>query len=220
MTQPTRAELDRAFAELERIHRTHLVQHGVRLPAPGSAKAFQLAVLWHWRERSVHKNEVSEIVRRELPEAAPDQQVRHLKRDGWNITGRGRHQLADPYRPSPEFANEMARRRGRLDASTFDELKAAFGNRCATCGAVEGEPDPRYGGAVTVLQQGHQDPAKPADDPENIIPQCGNCNRQYKDDFVFDDKGRAYAVHSVNPVRRASKAVQRRILDYLRETLE
>lgn len=209
---PTRAELDEAFADLARIHRAHLAQHDVKLPGAGTARALQLAILWRCRDHEVHKDQVSRIVRREIPGAAADQQVRHLKRDGWNITGtRGRHRLAEPYRPSADHANQRARRQGRLQAETFEDVKQTFGYRCATCGAVEGEPDPRYGGAATVLQQGHQNPAGRADDRENIIPQCENCNRQYLDDFVFDDRGRVQAVNNVNPVRRAAKRVRRAI---------
>ena len=218
---PTRTEIDEAFDDLSRIHRNHLAQHGVNLPRAGTARALQLAILWHCRDHEVHKDQVSRIVRREIPSAGADQQVRHLKRDGWNITGtRGRHRLEDPYRPSADHANERARRQGRIQAEDFEAVKQTFGSRCATCGAVEKEPDPRYGGAVTVLQQGHQDPRGRADDPENIIPQCQFCNRAYRGDFVFDDKGRVQAIADVRPVRRASESVQRKIWNYLKNKFQ
>lgn len=82
-------------------------------------------------------------------------------------------------------------------------------------GANEGEPDPRYGSGSVKLQRGHKDPERPADDPTNIIPQCGACNRAYRDDFVFDDRGRVTAVAAVRPVKRASVAVRRKIRDFL-----
>ena len=82
--------------------------------------------------------------------------MRHLKRDGWHI-GKGGEHVLDPYNPSPEFANEQARRRGRLEAQSFEDLKKTYGWSCATCGASEGEPDVRYGDAdsriVRVLQK-------------------------------------------------------------------
>lgn len=84
---PSKAELDAAFADLQRIHRIHLAQHNVKLPTPGSRKALQLSILHHAKGEPVHKDTVSRIVRQYLPNAATDQQVRHLKRDGWNITG-------------------------------------------------------------------------------------------------------------------------------------
>lgn len=217
---PPRRQITAAFNDLKRIHNIHLTQHGVKLPADGSNKAIWLGVLWACKDREVHKEEMSAIVQRERGGNPVDQQVRHLKRDGWNIVPgatRGAHRLDNPYQPSPEWANEQARRQGQLAAGTFDELKRAFGHRCATCGAVEGEPDPRYGRDRVELQQGHRDPAKPDTDRRNIIPQCGPCNRQYRNDFVFDPKGRVRAVAAVGPVRRADRAVQRKIYDFLKE---
>ena len=215
---PSVRELREAYNKAARIHREHLVQHGVKLPAWTTHKGVWLSMLLHYSPDPVHKDVISEAVARSFPEAGRDQQVRHLKRDGWNITseGSGSHALADPYRPAQGYVNERARRQGRLNAGTFDELKASFGYRCATCGAREGEPDPRYGEDLVELQQGHQDPDKSSDDAKNIIPQCQFCNRAYRRDFVFDDRGRARAVADVGPVKRARTSVQRKIWSYLR----
>lgn len=214
------AELYSAFADLRRIYRTHLVQHNVKLPEANSQKALQLSILHHVKGELVHQDTVSRINRQYLPNSATDQQVRCLKRDGWNITGsRGDHALKDPFRPSEEYANERAKRQGRLNAETWDEVKRTFGNRCATCGAVDGEPDPRYGADRVQMQQGHQDPQKASDAPLHIIPQCQYCNRAYRSDFVFDDKGRVTAVASIRPVRRASLRVQRAIQKFLNDKL-
>ena len=57
----------------------------------------------------------------------------------------------------------------RLKATSSSEIKSIFGGRCATCGAYEGEPDPRYGGENVKLQQGHKDPCAAGDDYHNII---------------------------------------------------
>ena len=218
---PSQEELDAAWEEVKRIHRIHLARHGVKLPRANSCKRVWLSMLYHFRDREVHKDEISDAVRREFPDAARDQQVRHLKRDGWNIeTGKepGSHRL-DPYTASPTLQIDQARRRAVLHDEDFNERKIAFGFRCATCGASEGEPDPRYGGDKVELQQGHRDPHKPSDDHENIIPQCANCNRAYKDHFVFDEKGRVRAVASVDPVKRASKSVRRKIFEFLKNQL-
>ena len=143
---PAPDELAAAYDEIARIHSEHLAQHGVRLPEKGTYKSIWLAMLHYYAPAPVHKDEISDAVRRQYPEAGRDQQVRHLKRDGWNVAGRGgRHRLSDPYRPDQGFINERARRQGRLGADDFMALKTAFGNRCATCGARDGEPDPRYG---------------------------------------------------------------------------
>jgi len=220
MKIPTQKQLDKAYREAVAVHKKYLARHGVKLPGETTYKATWLAMLMHYhakdRSRPVHKDEISGAVRRRHPQAGHDQQVRHLKRDGWNVIGsRGSHRL-DPYRPSPQFVNEQARKRGRLAAGSFDKLKEAFGHSCATCGAAEGRPDVRYGGDDIVLQQGHQNPAKPGDDLKNIIPQCQFCNRSYKSDFTFDNKGRVRAVAAVGPVQRAGKEVQRAIFEWLK----
>ena len=216
---PSKDEIRNAWEDLKRIHKTHLAQHNVKLPGEKTAKALWLGVLWSCKDRPVHKNEMSFIVQREQGGEPVDQQVRHLDSDGWNIIRlkRGEHQLKDPYRPSPKYANEQARRQGRLKAETFNELIQAFGNRCATCGAIENEPDPRYGNDTVKLQQGHRNPAEPADDKENIIPQCDACNRQYKDDFVFDERGRIHSIAGLGPIKRSSESVQRNIWKFLKD---
>ena len=221
-TLPTRQELEAAYSEAARIHEEHLKRHGVRLPPKTSVKWVWLAMLYHHLGDRVHKNEISEATRSIFPDAAPDQQVRHLVRDGWNVEniGNGSHVLHDPTRPSATYRTDQARREGRLSAQSFSDLKAVYGNRCASCGSAEGEINPRYGAGKVQLQQGHKDPNGRADDVENIIPQCQFCNRAYRGDFVFDDKGRVKAVADVRPVRRASESVQRKIWSYLKHKFQ
>jgi len=219
MTLPDSSDLQAAWGELQEIHKEYLAVHGVKLPKSkhytDSNKSLWLAMLFLYRDREVHKDEISKLAQRDLKGAGADQQVRHLKRDGWNIGDKpGLHQLY-PYKPSSEWANASAQKTARLKAGSFSELKDAYGGRCATCGAREGMPDPRYGDQEVMLQQGHQDPSRPGDDKRNIIPQCQYCNQAYRDDYAFDNKGRVYAVASVRPVKRAHKSVQRKILDWL-----
>ena len=224
MSLPTPEQLQRAWQEVKALHREYLAVHEVVIPSvehyADHNKAVWLAVLWHFRDRDVHKDEISAIVQRDVEGAGADQQVRHLKRDGWDIGPRpGWHKL-NPYEPSQEFVNANARKRRRLAATDFESIKQSFGNRCATCGAREGQPDPRYGRDRVRLQQGHRDPNEAGDDMANIIPQCQFCNRSYRSDFVFDEKGRVRAVASVQPVRRASDNIQRRILGWLKRKFE
>ena len=220
MPLPTPEELQAAWEEVQDLHLQYLAIHGVRLPQTehytGHNRALQLAVLCHYRHREVHKDEISAVAQRDLEDAAADQQVRHLKRDGWYIGPKpGLHKL-DPYRVSQEFQNSNARKRKRLAGGDFDSIKQAFSGRCATCGALEGRPDPRYGDDIVKLQQGHRDPHEAGDDPDNIIPQCQFCNRSYRSDFVFDERGRVRAVAGIGPIQRASAVVQKRILDWLK----
>jgi len=219
-TELTFDQLRAAWQAVRDVHTEHLQVHGVRLPSEDSFKWVWLAVLYHHRGEFVHKDAVSAHTRRVFPDAAADQQVRHLKRDGWSLESRkGSHRL-DPYNPSPSFRNDQARRRGRLAARGFEDLKKVYGSKCATCGAGEGRPDTRYGDELIKLQQGHRDPEKPADDRDNIIPQCQFCNRSYRGDFTFDDKGRVRAIASIEPVRRASAKVKAEVRAYLAEEYE
>jgi len=219
---PSEFELQEAWEELQEIHSQYLARHEVSIPRVSQynqrAKSIWLAVLFFYVGEDVHKNTISAVCQRDNPDLAPDQQVRHLKRDGWRLIsdGRGNHNL-DPYQPSLELLNDKARRDGLLSAESFEQVKKAFGFSCATCGAREGRPDPRYGEDKVVLQRGHRDPAKPATDKLNIIPQCQFCNRAYRGDFVFDEKGRAWAVADIGPVQRASAEVKKKILQFLRD---
>ena len=66
---------------------------------------------------------MSALARRDMPHLGADRQARHLKRDGWALSGeRGRHRL-DPFAPSPEFIRQSARKRSRLSAEDFERLK-------------------------------------------------------------------------------------------------
>lgn len=218
---PKREELQLAWEEIQDIHSRFLKRHEVKIPNATRyneiAKSIWLSVLHHYKDKEVHKDLISDVCQRDLPGSARDQQVRHLKRDGWRLapSRRGCH-LLDPYRPSTEWINEKARRDGILNAETFDDIKNAYGDSCATCGAREGRPDPRYGEDRVVLQRGHRDPSKPAT-KTNIIPQCQFCNRAYRKDFVFDEKGRAWAVADVGPIQRATQEIKRRVFDWLNE---
>ena len=80
-------------------------------------------------------------------------------------------------------------------------------------------PHPLYRGEVK-LQQGHQDPFEDGNDINNIIPQCNFCNRTYKNNFVFDKKGRVIAVANIEPVKKARISVQKRIKDWLNKNLK
>lgn len=224
MSLPSAEKLQEAWENLQKIHKRYLDMHGVIIPDAvrysENNKAAWLAILWYYQDQEVDKNKISRIVMRDIEDAGADQQVRHLKRDGWDIgKKRGVHCL-NPYRPSHEFEIASAQRRARLEAGDFDDIKKAFGYCCATCGANEGRPDPRYGGENVILQSGHMDPSKPGNDKMNIIPQCQFCNRTYKADYVFDEKGRVHAVADVPPVRRASRPVQQKIFEWLKDHLK
>lgn len=218
---PTPDDLQKSWEDLYNIYVQHLKEHEVKLPNVRryneQAKSIWLAVLHYYKGENVHKSFISEICQRDNPNLGPDQQVRHLKRDGWHLTndGRGNH-LLDPYQPSSEWETDKKRRHGRLRAKDFNGIKDAYENRCASCGTKEGEPSHRYGEDKVILQQGHKDPSKSPTDLNNIIPQCQFCNQAYRGDYVFDEKGRVSAIADLRPVRKATKAIQRKVYEWLK----
>jgi len=218
---PSRSALQKAWEDLQEIHAQYLAKYRVKLPPAiqydEQARSIWLSVLFHYQGQDVHKNFISAVCQRDYPGLAPDQQVRHLKREGWKLHKNGKgNQGLGPCQPSLENRNTEDRKDGLLAAKSFDDIKRTFGYSCATCGAREGWPDPRYGEDKVRLQRGHRDPAKPANDKLNIIPQCQFCNRAYRGDFVFDEKGRAWAVADIGPVQRASTEVKKNLLQFLR----
>lgn len=217
---PSPRELQEAWEDLCHIHAQYLQVHEVKIPSSEQyneiGKSIQLAVLHYYKGQAVDKNLVSQICQRDKPSLKADQQVRHLKRDGWHlITQRKGHHQLDPYKPSPEWETDRKRKQGTLNASNFEELKAVFDYKCATCGAEEGKTNPRYGDDIVKLQRGHKDPDKPMV-KDNIIPQCEFCNRTYRRDYVFDDKGRVSAIADVGPVKKASESVKRKVWEWLK----
>lgn len=217
----TAADILASDKRVVEVWQRHLSSFEVPLPQRGTASRVWLCILMLLFDRFtglwIHKDDVSELTQRVLPEVGQDQQVRHLKEKGWPVEGdnRGNHRIRDPFRPSALWETKRNRKQA-MKSGDFDDLVRAFGNRCATCGALAGEPDRRYGSDNVVrLQQGHRDPELPLSG-ENCIPQCQHCNRGYRDDFVFDEKGRVHAVAGVRPVRRASATVRRKILEFLK----
>ena len=215
----TDEELEKAYKKAVKIYKKHLATHNVKLPEWGRAKAYWLAVLIHYSPKFVHKNDMSEIVRRYIPNAGTDQQVRHLSRDGWNLEGdgKGAHRIKDARLVHQGYAVEKTRSENLLNADDFDAIKAAYDNKCVSCGATEGQESPRYqGDGIVKLQKGHRDPELPMK-KGNVIPQCQFCNRAYKNDFTFDKKGRVRAVASPKPVLRASEKVKAKVMTELKK---
>lgn len=211
--------------EVVALWEKYLKKYGITLPTKKTAQtriwvAILLLLYKEHKGEWIHKDDIGELTRLVRPDLGHDQQIRHLKREGWNLetdpNKPGYHRFYDPYRPSSEWENDR-NRQVAISSDDFELIKETYSNRCATCGAEEGKPDVRYGSLDNVvLQKGHRDPAK-AGDKDNILPQCQFCNRAYRDDFVFNEKGRVHAVASLRPVRLASAKVKRMIYDFLKE---
>ncbi|MDD2496161.1 MAG: hypothetical protein PHE29_13335, partial [Tissierellia bacterium] len=155
------------------------------------------------------------------------QQARHLaQQSGWYIlsgtrrdnecrkygVNSGEYMLLSIEKPYPSFSS--IRRNDTLGVSSWEDLKAKYDYRCATCGSKEGEPNFFYSASVTTLQQGHKDPSKSLT-IANTIPQCPFCNRASRNYFVFDNKGRVEKINDPLFVLRSEKDVQIAMLNIL-----
>lgn len=193
------------------------------MPSRHSAKALWLIFLKKNQGKLVHKDTVSAFVGAVEPTSGKDQQVRHLAADGWFVLNKGDkipneekvvpsgyHVLITTENPKPSFLYKALKRAGRISAKNFEQLKIAYDMRCATCGSQEGKPHLLEPNKRTLLNQGHMDPHKSLT-LENSIPQCELCNQTYKDDYVFNEKGRVVTIASPKPVLKASKEVQQEV---------
>ena len=195
-----------------------------------SARELQLVFLYKYRRKLVHKDLISAFVRKHIPNAALDQQIRHLGTQyHWNILNKGAkipdedekvpsayHYLVSIDQPNPTLLLDELTRKGRLAATDFDDLKVVYGYCCATCGRKEGTTDERNGDIQIELQQGHMEPSK-ALDLSNTIPQCQYCNQTYGDDFCFNEYGRVIAVYNPHVVLKSPKPIQDEMITILME---
>ena len=195
-----------------------------------NARELQLIFLYKYRRKLVHKDLVSAFVRKYLPKAALDQQVRHLGTQYfWNVLNKGAsipdedetvpsayNYLVSIDQPNPMLLLEEIKRRGRIAAMDFSELKIIYGNKCATCGIQEGSLDARMNDTKVVLHKGHMDPSKPLE-LYNVIPQCEYCNRTYGNDFIFDEYGRVTAIYNPSVILRSPKSVRDEVYAILQE---
>ncbi len=245
--------IDIPVSEIREIHNkiihnyeTNLKKYGVKklwtdIPANCSdetfisllnAKELQLIFLYKCLNCFVHKDVISMFVRKYIPNAAFDQQVRHLgTQDFWDVLNKGakvpnsdeRVPSGYNYLVSIERANqkvlaEALKRAGRIAAKTFEDLKLVYDCKCATCGIREGDKDTRNN-EVVVLQQGHMNPRQQLT-LDNTIPQCQYCNQTYKDYFVFDVYGRVVAVNNPQILLKSPKSIQDEMISVLLQVRE
>ena len=191
------------------------------------AKELQLIFLYKHIHCFVHKDMVSEFVRKYKPNAALDQQVRHLGTQLlWYVLNKsakvpdrdekvpsGYNYLVSIETPNPKAVATALKRSGRLAAQNFEDLKIVYGCKCATCGIEEGKKDIRNE-LIVSLQQGHMNPRKPLT-LDNTIPQCQYCNQQYLDYFCFNEHGRVVAVNNPYILLKSPKDIQDEMIEVL-----
>lgn len=206
----------------------YLVAYALKIPKENSNKFLQLLCLRIYKNKLVSKEVISKFVRHFNKNASVDQQSRHLgSQDFFYVLNKnekipniemkvpvGYHILISLETPHPKYIHASAKRAGRFAARNFEELKMAYNNRCATCGSPENKSHFHDASKKTILQQGHMDPFKKLT-IKNTIPQCQFCNQTYKNNFVFNEKGRIIAIASLEPLKKANNFLKEQILEYL-----
>lgn len=124
---PTEEELQIAWEKLNQIYQRYLKAHNVKIPKgksfKSSSKSTWLSILHHFEKKEVHKDHISEITQTYIPNSGKDHQVRHLKRDGWDIGPKpGIHKL-NPYNPSDEFTTTTDYKNRTLIINIFLNLE-------------------------------------------------------------------------------------------------
>lgn len=230
----TDADIQTTYAMVADYHGRYLAPKGVKLPelrrADGQYTQTALVLVYLARgypdTRTVSKSELTEFMRTFFPQVNDVQQARHLAaQQGWYILSGsrnddrtlelppGEYKLASLEEAYPGFRDQ--RRADPAGPDYWENLKRAYGDRCACCGSKEGEPHLRWPETVTRLQKGHMDPTRPPE-PGNLIPQCESCNRADRDFWFYDDKGRVVGVANPSVIDHSPEEVQRQIYERLR----
>jgi hypothetical protein len=207
----SKADLSDVFASLKQ--EAAIILDKANLPPLPTQGALSLLMLYLFKGRLVHKDDIARVGSHYLGEEQTDWQVRHLSaQKGFYIIGKGDlipdtdltcpsgyHSLITLLGISPKFA--AIKRLNLLSDDDFPTIKQAFDNRCAHCNSSEGKVNFRDN-TITKLQRGHINPNLPLD-KGNIIPLCDYCNRTYKDTYLFLSSG------SIDRVNLESERVSR-----------
>ncbi len=211
------SELDTLYEQLKKEHAKYLAKYQVKLPKLKSGgiytkNAVVLLVLYKYIAMKVTKKELTEMLSALYNETISDvQQARHLgKQDGWYILSGQRGQeaptgldialnsgdycLVGVEEPYPTRLTRAQHHRSGSSSIDIGDLKKQYHQRCATCGSKEGQPNLSDPSVSTKLQLGHMDPTKGLV-AGNVIPQCEQCNRAYRDWFKFDATGRVVDIN-------------------------
>ena len=232
----TDKEITDIYNLLKKYHKEYLEAKGVKLPKLKLSDKYTkdaLTLVYLARNypdtKTVSKSELTGFIKHYYPDVNDVQQARHLAaQKGWYIlsgtrkdnesdgVNTGEYKLKNLTESYPGFTHE--RRQLLTDNDYFENLKAQYDYRCATCGSKEGEPHRYWKSTTTVLQKGHMNPTKPLD-VGNIIPQCEKCNRPDRNYWIYDQKGRVVGIGNEKVIDNCSKDIQEKIFERLTKIL-
>lgn len=196
-----KSDIEKSFTEIEEIVNKFLLPLGIKMPKINTKNFIVLSYLYNKINQEVSKEELTMFLKEEYGEDTNDvQQARHLgKQKGFFILSGTRGDVhpeskikikKDHYllftleKPYPGFS----KKRRNENIKDWESVKQLYNNCCATCGAKEGKPHYKYETTNVFLEKGHCDPNLPLEN-SNIIPQCRECNKIYKDKFIFSQDG-------------------------------
>lgn len=191
------------YTMIEKYHNLYLKEKGVRLPSETSAFGQALCCLYYNLRKPVNIDTLRKYVIEKgviLSGGADTLQIRHLALQyGFNMLKGGEldpftnnkipkshYMLLDLKHPHPSFIKD--KRKEEINEEEWNILKKEYNYECACCGNKEGSPLRYNKYKITHLQKGHMDPSKGLT-LDNIIPQCQDCNQQYKNKAVFNKRG-------------------------------
>ena len=221
------------YLELKEYNEKYLKKYGVKLPRLKKGDtyvkdALVLIYLYINFQKPVSKDEITYFLAEYGDRQNDMQQARHLgQQKGWYIiTGTrgdmeckefnvhpGEYALISVKEHYPNFT--YLKRIDNLSGDEWESIKARYNYKCATCGSIEGKPNIHYPSKITKLQKGHKNPNKSLE-VGNIIPQCDSCNRQDRNNFVYNDKGRVIKIAHPQFVSRSDKKIRRQMYEILK----
>lgn len=226
-------EIQKVYQLIVEYYSKYLAHKGVKLPklenmSKKGEKAFTVSALVlvylakdYPSTRWVTKSELTQFIINYRPHTNDVQSARHLgMQSGFYIVSSRRGNYLPAEKPPPKESAYLLvtleqphpaffSRKRSISEVSFDEIKQKYDYRCATCGSREGEPNHRYPGVITQLQQGHRNPKLPLTE-ENILPQCQLCNRADRNYWVYDERGRVIGIANLEPIERS---IQKGYLD-------
>lgn len=225
------SRIKKLYKTLEHYHRKYLKKFGVKLPKLYSrGKDFTkdaLTLIYlskdYPKTKMVSKTELTQFIRKFYPDVNDVQQARHLgAQKGWWIVAGGRdnavlkvpvgsYQLYTFKKPYPSFHGHRI-----INTENWDEIKAQYGNRCATCGSEENKSNIHWPATITKLQKAHMNSNKPMI-KGNIIPQCQKCNRADRNRWVYDERGRVIQLAKPSFIKNSDKDVRWKVYKVLYE---
>ena len=232
MKKLTTQQILDTYKLISEFHEKYLKKHGVVLPNlnKGNSYTKDALVLIYLAQgypdtKIISKTELTEFIKVYYPETNDVQQARHLgAQKGWYILSGTRNDNTSLNIPSGSYKLQSltkcydgftAERREELyDGDYWENLKKAYGYKCACCGSEEGKKHRYWKNITVVLQKGHKDPAKPLEEG-NIIPQCESCNRPDRNYWVYDAKGRVIGISNEKVIDGCSNKVQKAIYSRL-----